>query len=184
MNLVLRLFYVALAALGRPRLQPLDLSVVTFRVLPNDLDVNFHMNNGRYLTLMDLGRLDLLLRLGIVRELRRRRWNPMVASLTIRYRRSLAPMRKYELRTRLLGWDERWLFLEQRFTRGGELMAVAVVKALFVGPTGRVPPRELIEVTGLVIESPPIPEAVRRWEAAEEVMVAGLELESGDALHA
>jgi hypothetical protein len=47
-----------------------------------------------------------------------------------------------------------------------------------------VPPRELIEVTGLVIESPPIPEAVRRWEAAEEVMSGGLELESGDALHA
>ncbi|HEX8430337.1 MAG TPA: thioesterase family protein, partial [Longimicrobium sp.] len=72
MNLVLRLFYVALAALRRPRLRPLDLSVVTFRVFPNDLDVNFHMNNGRYLTLMDLGRLDLLLRLGILRELRRR----------------------------------------------------------------------------------------------------------------
>ena len=30
------------------------------RVWPNDLDTNAHMNNGRYLTLMDLGRFDLM----------------------------------------------------------------------------------------------------------------------------
>ena len=45
------------------------------RVLPNDLDTNLHLNNGRYLTLMDLGRVDLMLRMGVMGELRRRRWN-------------------------------------------------------------------------------------------------------------
>jgi hypothetical protein len=58
------------------------------------------------------------------------------------------------------------------------------VKALFVGPKGRVSPQELLDETGFTIESPMIPEAVRQWEAAEDRMVAGLELESGDALHA
>ena len=32
------------------------------RVLPNDLDLLWHMNNGRYLSLMDQGRVDLMVR--------------------------------------------------------------------------------------------------------------------------
>ena len=36
------------------------------RVWPNDLDTNAHMNNGRYLTLMDLGRFDLMTQCGLV----------------------------------------------------------------------------------------------------------------------
>lgn len=176
MNLILRLFYVVLAAFRGRRIEPLDESVVTFRVFPNDLDTNLHMNNGRYLTLMDLGRLDLLLRLGLIREVRRRRWNPVVASLAIRYRRSLEPWQKYELRTRLVGWDERWFFMEQSFTRGGELMAHAIVKALFVGPDGRVPPQQLVDASGYRVASPEIPEAIRRWEEAEDAILERREL--------
>jgi len=171
MNLLLRLLYVIAAALRGPRLQPLDESVLTLRVLPNDLDANLHMNNGRYLTLMDLGRLDLLFRLGLVGELRRRRWNPVVASLAIRYRRSLAPWQRFELRTRVVGWDERWFFMEQRFSRGGELVALAIVKASFRGPGGRVAPQELVDATPYGIASPEIPEAIRRWEEAEDAIL-------------
>jgi acyl-CoA thioesterase FadM len=180
MNLLVRLAYVLLAALRGARLQPLDESVVTFRVLPNDLDANLHMNNGRYLTLMDLGRLDLLFRLGVVGELRRRRWNPVVASLAIRYRRSLKPWQSYRLHTRLVGWDDRWFFAEQRFTRDGELVALAVVKASFVGPDGRVRPQELVDATPYRIASPEIPEAIRRWEEAEDAILEQRELANPD----
>jgi hypothetical protein len=56
MNLWLRLFWLALALLWRRKLDPRhDVSRLTFRVLPTDLDLNGHMNNGRYLTIMDLG---------------------------------------------------------------------------------------------------------------------------------
>ena len=56
---------------GAARLGPLDESVIHARVLPTDLDLNLHLNNGRALTLMDLGRVDLMLRMGVVGELRR-----------------------------------------------------------------------------------------------------------------
>src|SRR5207253_9062755 len=36
-------------------------------------DTNGHMNNGRYLTLLDLGRLDLLLRIGAARPAMRKK---------------------------------------------------------------------------------------------------------------
>lgn len=171
MSLLLRGVRVLLEALlFRPRLEPLDESVVTFRVWPNDLDVNLHMNNGRYLTLMDLGRLDLVVRIGVLGTLRRRRWSPVVGSLKIRYRRSLLPFQRYAIRTRLLCWDDRWFFLEQRFERRGELVAIALVKGLFLGPAGRVPTQAVVDASGHGVASPPPPEPVAAWQAAERVL--------------
>ncbi|HEU0076192.1 MAG TPA: thioesterase family protein [Longimicrobiaceae bacterium] len=167
---VLRSLRVGLAALGRPRLHPLEDSVIRFRVWPNDLDVNLHMNNGRYLTLMDLGRLDLIVRIGVLGTLRRRKWNPVIGSLKIRYRRSLLPLQEYDIRTRLLGWDERWVFLDQRFERRGDLIAAALVKGLFLGPEGRVPTQQVVDASPHRIDSPPVPEAVAAWQEAERVL--------------
>ena len=65
MNLYLRLFILLIRALFKPRMATLDTSVLHFHVLPNDLDLHRHMNNGRYLSIMDLGRADLMLRTGI-----------------------------------------------------------------------------------------------------------------------
>jgi hypothetical protein len=61
---LLRTLMVFLRALRAPRIGLLEESAVGFRVLPGDLDVNVHLNNGRYLALMDLGRFDLLIRAG------------------------------------------------------------------------------------------------------------------------
>ena len=85
MNLWLRLLVVLARALRRPgSLGPLDEGVLRFHVMPHDLDVNLHVNNGRYFTLMDLGRVDLVARLGLVRPILRNRWMPVVASATLR----------------------------------------------------------------------------------------------------
>ena len=68
MNLILRLIFIIVRARYRPRLQPFDISVVHMRVLPNDLDLQLHMNNGRFLSIMDLGRVDLMIRTGFLAQ--------------------------------------------------------------------------------------------------------------------
>lgn len=132
MNMVGRLLAVLLAALARPRLGMLDESAVRLRVLPADLDLNGHMNNGRYLSVMDLGRLDLTARLGLLGPAVRERWMPVVSGITIRFRRSLRPFERYELRTRIVSWDDEWVYMEQRFVRGETVFAVAHVKGIFL----------------------------------------------------
>lgn len=67
MNLALRLLIVIIGTAFRPRLAPDSISRIRGCVLPNDLDLNFHMNNGRYLTVLDLGRIDFLLRIGLAK---------------------------------------------------------------------------------------------------------------------
>lgn len=168
MNLLLRLAGVLFDLRRRGRLAPLDESVVSFRVLPNDLDINLHLNNGRYLSLMDLGRLDMMGRMGALPLLLKRRWNPVVGSLTIRFRRSVEPFQRYQLHSRILAWDEKWFYIEQRFVREGELLAIALVKGLFLGGGERIPPQQVIDLLYPGFTSPEIPPSVVEWQQAEE----------------
>ena len=103
MNLLFRMLRVFVAALFRSRIGLLDSSELKFRVLPTDLDINVHMTNARYLSVMDLGRTDLLIRAGMLKTMRRRRWMPVVGHIDIRFRRSLSPFQRFSLTSRLGG---------------------------------------------------------------------------------
>jgi acyl-CoA thioesterase FadM len=170
-NLFLRFFIVYLTASSRPRLHALGESLLTFRVWFNDLDINAHMNNGRYLTLMDLGNLDIMLRTGLFKFLFKHKWRPIMASVIIRYKHALRPFQKYQLRTRLLCWDEKWFFAEQRFERDGEVVAISMAKGLFRGPAGNVSPTEVFKVLGCHVDSPPVPESVAIWQQSEALLL-------------
>jgi acyl-CoA thioesterase FadM len=170
MNLYLRFWLILLIALTRSRLRnATDESVVTLRVWPNDLDLAGHMNNGRYPTIMDLGRLDLLVRRGLLRPLMRNKWRPLVAGTVIRFHRSLGPFVRYELHTRPLYWDDKWFYFEQRFERAGVLYARALVKTVVKSSAGTVRPADLLSVLGIDTASPPLPPAVAAWMELDRV---------------
>lgn len=171
MNLIIRLIHVMLASLCRSRLNILDVSVVNFRVWLNDLDFNGHMNNGRYLTLMDLGRLDLIFRAGMAKKILTGKWIPIVASSKIRFRRSLGPLQKYQLHSRLLCWDEKWFVVEQRFMVKDRPVAIAYIKGLFRDRKGQnVAPEDILLSVGHVGASPPFPQAVQLWLQTETMI--------------
>lgn len=171
MNLLIRLFKTLMLYLLRPRrLSLLEESVVHFRCWPNDLDTNMHMNNGRYMTLLDLGRLDLLLRTGSARAAFRKRWYPVLAASQFRYRKPLNLFQRFEIRTRIVSWDAKWVFMEQKMLRGDRLVAHAFLKGAFVGPEGTVPITRLVELLGYGEAPPPLPRAFQAWIQAEESM--------------
>lgn len=158
MNLYFRLLIVLLRNLfPKRRLKPFEVSVLHSRVWPTDLDVNLHMNNGLYLGLMDLGRFDLMQRVGLVHKSLAERWMPVVVDVKIRYRQSLKPFEAFELHTRLVGWDRKFFYLEQRFTHGNRVMARALVRAAIVGKKGRtLHCDEVMEAFGVDLASPPV----------------------------
>jgi acyl-CoA thioesterase FadM len=168
--MLLRLGLVVARGLAGRRIGFLEESAVPMRVWPNDLDANLHMNNSRYLLAMDVGRWDLVVRTGLLGQLHRRRWYPVLASATVRFRRPLDPWQRYTLRTHLFAWNEKWTFLEQRFEIGGQAHAIGRVKALFRGRGGNVPTAALFEAAG-VRDVPPVrlPEDVRAWLEAERL---------------
>jgi acyl-CoA thioesterase FadM len=167
--MLLRLVWTLASGLAKPRVEMLDECRVRLRVWPNDLDSNLHMNNSRYLLAMDLGRWDYAVRCGVLGAMLRRRLFPLAGSATLSFRRSLDPFQRFELATRLVAWDEKWWWFEQRFEVAGRVRALGRVKVLFRGPRGNVPTRELLAAVGRSeLQPPTLPEPIRLWREAEE----------------
>ncbi len=163
MHLLLRTFLVWLRRNG-PRLDAHDVGHLGLRVLPTDLDVLGHMNNGVYLSIMDLGRMDLLQRSGVWPRLQRAGFFPVMADETISFRRSLQPWQRFTVETRIVGYDEKAVYIEQRAVVGGEIYARAIMRNRFVRKTGgTVSTAELSAVTGIDISTVALPEWVSRW---------------------
>jgi acyl-CoA thioesterase FadM len=151
----------------RKKLKTLEVSVLNFHVLPNDLDVYGHMNNGRYLTIMDLGRIDLLLRSEIGQYALKRKWNPIIASSMMRYRRSLKVFQSYQLKTRIVAWDDKWFYIEQIFKRNEQEIATGFVKGLFVSAKGKVSTDLIFQGVSVAVQSPEIPKQILEWQKAD-----------------
>ena len=163
MNLYLRLILLLFRLIGLPRTGPFEASHLGFRVLPTDCDANLHMNNGRYLAFMDLGRLHLVAQIGLLGLILRRRWGAALGAAEISFIRPLAPFQRFELLTRLVTWDEKYAYLEQRFESGGALCAHALVKGLFLEKGRRIPPPDVAAALGITAAPPPLPEELRIW---------------------
>ncbi len=178
MNLYLRLLLLTLRvrlAAVRPGRRPSlwDVARTPFRVVPTDLDPLRHVNNGKYLSMLDLGRYDLLMRSGFWQEASRRGWYAVVAAQTITYKRSLTLGQRFALLTKVLGTDERAVYMEQTFVREGAVVARAVVQARFLRRTGgTVSPDELMDAAGGAPRDLTLPDWVHAWADAVRISSA------------
>lgn len=175
MNLWLRLLWLVASAFWRPRLAvPFATSRLNFRVWPHDLDTSLHMNNGRYWTIMDLGRTDLMLRSGLWRPVLREGWTPVVSAGQIRFRRELRPFQAFRLETRLLFWDERRFVMQHRLVTGGAdtVAAIALVQAGLYDRRQRtfVPVDRLFRQMGAEADSPPMTPEVAAFLGSQDVL--------------
>ncbi len=164
----LRLVAVVVGAWRRPRLGFDDEGVLRLRVWPTDIDVYPEVNNGRHLTLMDLGRFDFALRSGLMRIAHARRWGFVVAGASVRYRHRLPPLRRFTLHTRLVGRDQRWFYFQQLLRREGRICSSALIRVALTRTGGLVPTAEVMEAVGAPGWGPELPHWVSAWTAADE----------------
>jgi len=166
--LLIRFLLTILRSPFRSKIGPLNESVVRFTVLPTDCDLNFHLNGGRFLSFMDVARVELLSRARVLRKVLRRGWRPVMAGCVIRFRRSVLPFERFNVRTRLLGWDARWFYMEQVVEKDGRLCAMAHVRLAIRGKEGTVPPAEVLALLDPNLTSPELPPFVAQWRDAED----------------
>lgn len=163
MNLWLRMLWYLLTAATRKPVRPLDPTTLGMIVLPNDLDINGHVNNGRYFTLCDIARVDLARRTGILAVAKRLKAMPVVGDAMARYRRDLKLFHRFEIQSQVLGWDHRWVYIEHRIMQMGRVCVLIVVRGGFKSKTGLVHPADLAEALGLQAVSPKLPTWVIGW---------------------
>jgi acyl-CoA thioesterase FadM len=169
MNLWFRLLWLLLFR-NRRRGDLLATTTVRLRVWPSDLDLFRHVNNGRYLTIADIGRIDWFLRTGVMQQALRLHAPPVIGDAMAKFRRDLRLFQSFDIHSRLLGWDERWMFLEHRFVRAGRVVGVVAIRGLFRGPRGAVSPGEFLGTLGAPAQSPTLPEWLLKWHQANELL--------------
>ncbi len=180
MNLYIRLFILFIRLwFEKPIKDILQSCHDDFTVLPTDLDLNGHMNNGRYLTIMDLGRMDFLLRTGLFKLMRKQKCFPVLGTVKIRYRIQLKLWQKYRLQTRVVCWDDKWIFMEQRFIiksgiKSGAIAAIALIKGGFYDAKTKttVPTADLLASLNMQTDSPDFPDYIIKWINAEDALRA------------
>ncbi|MEM8981752.1 MAG: thioesterase family protein [Pseudomonadota bacterium] len=171
MNLYMRLLRVLLGGWFSPRLPHTSTVDSRFRVLPHDLDAFGHMNNGRYLQIMDVARLQWMLTTGVLAAIRQHRWAPVLGGGLVRFRHSLRFWQTYQVRTHLLGWQGQWFFLEHRFLdKTGRTVAVGVSRAGLRHAGRWVPACDVANSVAPNASSPELPAYVANWLDIEEAV--------------
>lgn len=165
----LRFARVVLASRFGPRLTFDAESVIGLRIWPGDIDLFPEVNNGRHLTLMDLGRFDLALRCGLVNVLHRHRWGLTVGGASVRFRRRVRPFRKVLLRTSVIGHDRRWFYFHQRIEEKGTTCSSALVRAGITSGGRLLPVPTVREAINLPGWNPELPAWVRAWIEADHL---------------
>lgn len=151
-----------------PPLGAFDTHVSRHICWPWDLDPWGELNNGRTLTLYDLGRTVLGLRTDLDRVLVEKGWGMAVAGASVRYRRRVTAFARLTMHSRNLGWDDRFLYTEQSMWRGGECTSHILIRSAVFTKAGILPPRELALAAGIAPVSPALPDWVQAWIRAED----------------
>lgn len=164
MNLIFRTALQWFRSRRASKLHIHDVGRTAFRVVPTDLDVLGHMNNGVYFSIMDLGRMDLMIRAGAWAKLTANGFYPVATNETITFRRSLQPWQRFVLESRIVGYDDKAVFVEQRFVVKGEIFARAYMRGRFLRKSGgTVSTAELAEALGVDTTEVTLPAWLARW---------------------
>lgn len=113
----LRVAYAARAARRLPPMNMFDTHVTKHRAWPQDCDLYGELNHGLMLTVFEMARWQMAVRLGVDRTMQREKIGFAVAGVSVRYRRRIPFMTRYQMHSRFLGWDDRFLYMDQSMCR-------------------------------------------------------------------
>lgn len=162
-----RVLKVLLTARSKSSIHFEDTSVLNLRAGIFDVDNYGEVNNGRQLTLMDLGRYDLGARVGLLNLIKRKKWGLAVGGSSVRYRRRIPFLKRFELHSRVVGHDGRWFYFLQEMWRGDSICSSALIKAGVISQDGLVPAAVVMNEFPDEEWDGKLPEWVKAWIEAE-----------------
>ncbi|KAJ3053807.1 hypothetical protein HK097_003323 [Rhizophlyctis rosea] len=157
-----------------------------FRVFPDDVDWNIHMNNSHYYKNLDFARTDFALAILGKEFMKLNRM--MNAGVVCFFKKELKPLQKFRIVTRLLSYGPKWMYIEHRFVSGSTsnptVHTVAISKVVLKQRNGKtIPFAEALTSLSYVKsdEDPQIAQAREEkrgagWKAAEALMTCEEEL--------
>lgn len=121
-----------------------------------ECDMFLHKSNSTYFTELDIVRTDALCRLfGKFFDQYALKYNSApyipVAAVQATFKKEIKPYARYDVTSRVLSWDDKWLFLLSKFTLPGQknrTACTAITKYVFKHGKKTIPPKEYLEACG------------------------------------
>ncbi|GGP48144.1 thioesterase family protein [Shewanella saliphila] len=165
MNLYFRFALLFLWRIGHcKRIDFLGTSKINYRVLPLDCDINLHLTNSRYPAFMDLARTYMIAEIGLMKQFLKNKWLPIVNAAEFTYIRDIKPFEKFTIETKIVGWDEKYFYIEHRMVTARGLHCIAHVRGVFMCRGKQVPLETLITAAGYTGDMPELPAEVVKWK--------------------
>src|SRR5262245_12352047 len=166
----LRLFDVGLSLIGKSKVDLLATTVVRLLVWPNDLDYNLHVNNGRYLALAQISGAHWFVRTGSLGIARQHKAFPVIGDAFAKFRHDPKVFQTFEIHTRVIGWDSKWVFFEHRFVRKDRVIGVVAGRAVLKAQSGPIDLQIVSAELGHSAPSPELPEWAKRFDQGAELL--------------
>lgn len=118
-----------------------------------------------------MGRIDLIIRTGFLKHAWKNRLYFPLASISAQFRRPLKRFQKFQLKTKLIYWDEKWIYISHRVLREGKTIAVVLVKSTVKKGTELIPFERIIDKLNWQMKPKNRPEMIDRFERGETLFL-------------
>lgn len=152
----------------RPKLSLEDTHVSYHICWPWDLDFAFELNNGRTLSIFDLGRIPYAYRVGLFQLMVKKKWRFTMAGSTIRYRRRVTAFQRLKMTSQVLGRDDKFIYIGQSMWRGDECTSSILHRTAMLDKNGLVDTQRISDAFGMPEWNPVMPDWVNEWIAQEK----------------
>lgn len=158
MNLFFRFLRILLSALlSGKRTSLLDPHTIRSAVWIGDHDLMGHMTNSRYSSFTDLAVMNYIARTGALGVFRKNGWLPIIQHEALTYHRMMRFPQKFEVETRLAGWEGSHICFCHTFRSDGRVIAVSRMIARLAGrKKAKVTTDMAMEALGVRLDSPPL----------------------------
>ena len=174
MNRWLRTLITFIRAQFRKDIKPDEETSLNFRVWITDVDLSI-MNNAAMLTITEMGRIDLIIRTGFLKHAWKNRLYFPLASISAQFRRPLKRFKKFQLKTQLIYWNEKWIYINHRVLREEKIIAVALAKCTVKKGTELIPFESIIHKLNWEMKPKNRPEMIDRFERGETLFLENCE---------
>ena len=87
------------------------------------------MNHAAILTVMEMGRLDFMVRTGFFKVANEKKWFIPSQALSVQFYKPLKVFQRAQLYSKISYVDEKWIYIEQKIVRNGKDIALCLTKS-------------------------------------------------------
>ena len=108
-----------------------------------------YMNNSSFWTIAEMGIMDIYFRSDLAKICRKNKWAPLMTSQKMVFRKPLKRFSKFQVRTKIIYWDDKFVYFNITFSKDNQLIANCLIGTVVISKEGIVAPKQATSSLGI-----------------------------------